>query len=890
MADPANAAIRKTTSIGAQGLAPALQLFAKERDMQVVYRSELVIDRQTPGASGDLTVEETLTQLLNGTGLTFQYLEDKGVTIVPVSRSEGTSGAPAPAAQPTRLAQADQSGGGTQTSGDGEPSKASPGALSLEEVVVTARKEEESLQAVPLAITAISADMLEKANVRSIAGIVALTPGLSLQGDGLERGLAPNIRGLSFSGDTGQEGNVAVMLDGIYIANPGAMSLSTMVFERVEVVKGPQSALYGHNAFAGAINYVSKAPPDELEAKVEARAGNYDAKGGMATLGGPIVDGLLSARAAISFDEAGGTYKDPVNGKELGGWEKKGANFLARLTPNDWSAYDFGLYYGDDDFGRPIRGNIAFNCAEDGGEFTYVCGELPSGESVLPLVAPTFEPENASGNSRKVKHARLKATYDLEQAKVEVIAGMFDVESYSFSELFGERDGLEYDLVGEPAGTVTIPGFFGSEFNNKDYSGEIRVSSNQDQRLRWSTGVYYYRNEQDVFAHIAFNSDPIPPGRSIVCPAGYACQWLSPGASKDNVVPTHTFGVTKQASAFVGLSFDVTDRLDISGEARYTKEEKFNDVLSNAVRPTEDPDGPNGQSAEWSFWNPRFTANFELTPEHFLYASAAKGTKAGGFNPRATLADELAYGPEENWTYEIGSKNTLWDGRLRLNVALFSVSWSDLQISVPSADTANVGDVTRNYGSVTARGGEIEIAAQLFDGVVLHSGVAYTNPEFDSGTYDFGSVDLCLLLPDSCGTRVVNDAPSPAGPVTAVNLDGLLRPEISEWQYTLGLDITRPLRDTWGWFVSANYKYESKQFSEIVNETWIAPRHLLGMQIGVENDNWRVSLWGQNLTDDLTPYSSNGGGAITRYNDFSSVPRIEIPDRRRYGATVSYTF
>ncbi|HEY6644432.1 TonB-dependent receptor [Povalibacter sp.] len=878
-ANAQNAAI-SSSYIEAQPLRQALSEFAKQTGLQLIYASDDAEGHIARQVANGLTPAEALEQMLDGTGLAYEFVNNRTVRIYspPAFQKISTTDR----AGFTRVAAENFSSDVPSQSSATEAKGAT-----LEEIIVTSRKTEENLQEVPLAITALSSAALENAGVRSIAGVVALTPGLSVNGDSQERGMQPSIRGLSFAGGAGQEGNVAVMLDGIYIANAGAMSLGLMDFERVEIVKGPQSALYGHNAFAGAINYVSKAPPDKLEGKVEVRAGDYDTFSSTASVGGPLVEGLLAARVAVGYDEAGGFFKDPVNGKELGGHEKKNASFSARLTPNDWSTYDLGLYYGDDIFGRRMRANFDYNCAPEDGEFTYYCGELPSTESVLPLVAPNYEPSDAAGNGREVKHARLKATYDLDAVKVDVIFGMFDVKSFNYSEYHGVRDGVPFGLVG--GGTVNLPGFFGNKFNNKDYSGEIRVSSHENQPLRWATGVYFYDKDQEVLTNIAYDSDPIPAGREVICPGGYACNWLTPGGRTDGF-GGRTLGTTTQTSVFGSLAYDVTDALTVSAEARYTYEEKTSNVITNAIRPGDDADGPDGQEGDWDFVNPRFTANYKLTDDHMLYASAAKGTKAGGFNSSATLADEITYGPENNWTYEIGAKNTLLDGRMRLNVAAFYVDWTELQIDVDSKDLTNPGGVTQNFGSVTAMGGEIEVAAQLFQGVLLNAGVAYTNPEFNDDAYDYGGVDLCLLLPATCGTRVITDAPSPIGPVSAVRLDGLIRPQVSEWQYTLGLDVRQPLLDTWDWFANVNYKYESKQFTEVNNETWVPARHNVGLQLGVENDHLRVTFWAQNLTDDLTPYSTGGGQGLTRWNDFSSVPAMDVSSGRRVGATVNYSF
>lgn len=760
-------------------------------------------------------------------------------------------------------------------------------SIKLEEITVTSRKERESLQEVPLAITALSADALEKSNTHQIRDIATLTPGLTINGDGSERAQQPAIRGLSFTGDNNQEGNVAVMLDGIYISNPGAMSLGLMDFERVEVIKGPQSALYGANAFAGAINYVSKAPPKQFEGRVQLKAGTFNSTAAQASFGGPLVGDVLTFRAAFGYDRADGSYKDEVNGNRLGGQKKSDASLLLRATPSDRSTIDLGLYVGDDRFGQPMQVSFPTNCARNAaGAYTFYCGELPSTKSLLPLVAPSFVPADASGNDRQVKNARIKGAFEFESFKLEVTGGYFDVKSRAFAELFGVRDGLVFNLVGTPAGTVKLPGFSGGELSNKDHSAEVRFSSNNNGPLHWSAGAYYFKSNQHNFTDIAFNRDPIPAGRTIVCPSNFACLWLSPGATQ--LSPRGEAVVSnKQTAVFASLGYDITDQLSAGAEVRSTDEKKFANQLWQITAPGTDPDGPNGQSASFKYTNPRFTLNYKITPDNMLYGSVAKGTKSGGFNSRALDVAELAYQPENNWTYEIGLKNTLFDRRVRLNVAVFSVDWKNLQILVPS-NTAVIGSVTKNFGSVKATGGEAEIAARIASGVSISAGLAYTNPKFGSDTYDFSNVATCKLIP-TCLPSIVTVA-LPVGNREAVSLNGLQRVLASKWQYTAGLDVNQPLVGNWVWFGVANYKYESKQFTDVDNFRWTPERNTLTLQAGVDNGPLRIAAWAENALNDLTPFGASGGQAITRYNDLTRVPKMSVPPKRRVGVAVNYKF
>jgi iron complex outermembrane receptor protein len=274
------------------------------------------------------------------------------------------------------------------------------------------------------------------------------------------------------------------------------------------------------------------------------------------------------------------------------------------------------------------------------------------------------------------------------------------------------------------------------------------------------------------------------------------------------------------------------------------------------------------------------------------YASVAKGTKSGGFNSRAVIPSEFSFQPENNWTYEIGLKNTLLDRRVRLNVAAFYIDWTNLQILVPSA-TGNIGSITQNYGGVKAYGGEAELAAQITRGVTFNTGVAYTNPKFKKGTYDLSALNVryCLQIA-SCAPNVVSGIVPPTGGAAqqAIDLNGMVRQQVSRWQVTASMNIDRPLTGDWNWFVNANYKFESAQYTNIDDYRNIGTRNTVGAQFGVKRKDLKLTFWGQNLLNDLTAYANVAGQSISRYNGGAAVPRSFYPDKTRVGISLDYSF
>lgn len=863
--------------IPAQDASSALLALASASQLTLAAASSELEGIQTRPVVGQYTPDEALRLMLADTALVATVTNEGRIT---VRRARPT----AAVVMSTALAQLQPAAPAPAPSAESADAGGGAAEPQLGEVVVTARMRAENLQEVPLSITALSGEQLQRANVQSLRDVANLTPGLTLQGDDSEREQRPTIRGLSFDGTYGDESNVATFLDGIYLSNPNAVSLGILDFERIEVVKGPVSALYGRNAFSGAINYVSRQPTDARELRVELTAGSRDRYKALASVSGPIVENVLAARLTAGYDTYDGSYADKVTGTKLGGFEKKNADVALRYTPTERIAVTAGFYYGDDSFDMPPLVRLPRNCAPGPAGFTAFCGEVPDGNDLPGPQAPGNVPDYAAGNARDVRGARAKASFDLDALKVDLLAGWFDADVHNFAELNALRDGLPYRLVPGP-GTVNLSTYLGNVVNTSDTSWEIRLSSDDDQRLRWATGGFFFRSSQLLQANVSVNAGPIPAGQRIVCPANLACLWSTPDGSPSGDRTAGT-GHTEQTSIFGSLEYDLTDRLTLSAEARRTKEQKDSNIGSIAGAPGVDPDGPAGKDETWWFTTPRFTVNFRFTDDVMVYGSAAKGVKAGGFNQRASIPSEVGYDPETNWTYEIGAKSGLFDGRVRANLALFYIDWKGLQVQGPSENPNELGFVTKNFGSVRATGGEFELAMKVAPGATLNLGLAYTNPEFQEDAFDFAGVLTCSRIP-SCATRIVTVA-TPQGPRQTVSLEGLQRRRSSEWQGLAKFDMSRALTGEWEWFGNATYSYTSKQYQALANYNWIGARNLLGVRAGVQRGEHRLMAWVENALDDRTPLS--GGLGNIELNALVLTPLATLPDKRRFGITLATRF
>ena len=231
----------------------------------------------------------------------------------------------------------------------------------IEQITVTARKKEERLQEVPLSITAFSGQTLKDARIQNLSDLSAFTPGLSLfnpQGEFLP---TPVIRGMAPT-DIFGEPNAALFIDGVYVAGREGLNFSYLEVERIEVVKGPQTALYGRNAFSGAINFITKRPTDEFGSKVEVMAGNDGRTLGQFNLGGPIAGNTLTGRIGLAYDNFDGSYKDTTGGSDVGGYKYQTLTGGLNWRPTDRLDILAQIYLSDDEITPSAVSSLTLNC------------------------------------------------------------------------------------------------------------------------------------------------------------------------------------------------------------------------------------------------------------------------------------------------------------------------------------------------------------------------------------------------------------------------------------------------------------------------------------------------------------------------------------------------
>ncbi|MCP5327397.1 MAG: TonB-dependent receptor [Sinobacteraceae bacterium] len=809
--------------------------------------------------------------------------------------------------------------------------------FALEEVVVTARRAEENLQKVPLSITAISESDIQAMGISSVEDIAALTPGFSFRG-GLRGFDRPVIRGMS---NVLGAANASFFINGVYV-NGSITGYNIDNLERIEVIRGPQSALFGRSTFAGAINYVTRKPTDSFEASVKASSGEFNYQDLSAWVSGPIVEGKLRFEINGNYQNKDGQYTNLVSGtKDMGGRRSKSIGASLDWSPTDWFDATLRANYGvdDDELAAMIRlGNLGagYSAAEVRNCYQPLAGTRRRG--YFCGVVPT--PDFLAANSINYTAAGLEQGRQVNMFRSSLVMNAH-WRDYTFTSVSSLDRVSNYSAMDQDYSALR--GFGGAfesvGFSSTDYwSQELRVSSPRDGRLRWLAGLYTYEAQPDsvsVSGSLVANPMAGLPDLPAV---------LTPQAVDSK---------TKNEAAFAMFEFDVLDNLTLTAEGRYGKDtihsggtSRYSKSSNTGFVPGSYSSGcvvvnapiagsPNRQTLtctnayvnDSSFKNfmPRFTATWLASDTMTLYAQYAKGNKPGGFNTdsqnaRTQPADRAAlaalglktYDEEEVDSFEIGFKSRLFDRRVQFNTALYFLDWSDQQLTLTSPvfeEGVPVGAATPpqfvnsyvdNLGKSEIRGIEMEMLAALSP----HWNLRMTYSLQDTEIKEYFSSDEADQIFAGPYTNCVVGSQCYANYLAAGDLKGKALPRVPKHLASASLSASYPV-DGWGTFTwRTDYSYESSRYAQVHNLAETGDAHHVNMRFGLERDTWSATLWVNNLTDDdtavdiwrtvdpavflVTPVQPPLPGTVTSTNarDFAVV----LPDRRMYGITLTYRF
>lgn len=685
------------------------------------------------------------------------------------------------------------------------PAFAQEGAQTSEEIVVTARRREEALQSVPLSVSAFTAETIENAGVQNVEDIAAMTPGFTfapLFGGGAS---LPVIRGQS---TTIGEPNVGFFIDGVYQSSRATMdALFGADIARIEIVKGPQSALYGRNTFGGAVNIITRAPSNDFDGQFEASYAEFNTIGLRGSLSGPLAADSLYFRIGGSYSSSDGYFTNALTGGELDARESTVLAATLEVRPtNDWTLRLRAAYQNTEDGDDPLR--FAVN------------NSFPT---------PLQGPPTPAGNQMFTGELQGSDTFAVTPGHNNTELGSFSLtaewrgDSLSFTSISGFNDlGLDFALDGDY--TAARANYQTTLTDQYDFSQEFRLASVGDSRLSWLVGGYYYRLVAETHVNNDYGADALSIITSTGAAGFGAWRRLIGGGVSDLQEETESVALFGQ------LGYDLTDRLTVSVEGRWTNETKRADQVSvtGLLNPTGPVTGLFNAELEFDSFVPRVTIEYQATEDVLIYATAAQAEKAGGFNTNivagSPVPSERFYEPETAWNYEVGAKTSWYGGRLVLNGALYRIEWSDQIVRAIGASGALLNV---NAGATSVNGAELEIRAQPIEGLEINAGVAYTDSQYDQ--YTFAILGVIGMNPNLSGTRLQY---------------------VSEWQANTSIQYVAPIATNLDWFTRLDVSYQSDQSAVQPASAYVGDATIVNLRTGLDFNDVSFRIFANNLTEE----------------------------------------
>lgn len=760
---------------------------------------------------------------------------------------------------------------------------AAPGTGS--DIVVTARRREENLLDTPIAISAFTSEALEQRGIKNLQDLGSFVPGLNIVGQATGGGARADrsfvgviLRGMQPSTSSAQ--TTSMFIDGVPVSQATALQVLTNP-ARVEVLKGPQSATFGRQTFAGAINVVTKEPADTLGGQISGMVGTRANCDLSAELSGPLFGDILGFRATARAFGKHGSYKNAANpGETLGDQSSKAATLALTFRPtSDLTVKAFGLYskLSDgpaasgyisayalrDDDGNLIREDQS-NCNVTGSSgitTRWMCGVAPQLSSLSPQADTantafiTDFLNNPSGRlidndlagyglRNDYYHVHLDVNWDLGDSGLSVrsLTGwnteekneLADLDNYNGSNVSGS--GIFY-----PGGTYNFAFFI--EAASRDFSQELRLSYDKGGPLQVAFGGSYLNARAQ-----GSNGSP-----------------NLTGARRTGATQSKTYGL------FASVNYDVTDAFSLAFDGRYQIDKLYAFAGQGGVNSSGAtiPAGfydEDEEIARGTYKNflPRVIGQYKFG-ESMVYASYSKGVNPGAFNtlfitsiPQVVEAAQ-SYGytvqvdPEKITNYEIGLKGKLWGDLITYDLAAFLADWND-QIQSQSTqifvDTDGNGEPepyqvtgSTNTGKVQVKGIEANLSTRISPFVTFDLAGAFIDSEIKAAT-NTGATALTGMT----------------------DFRGKQSPFVSKWSGTAALNYEAPISDVLDGFARIDFMYKSGTYTDVSNITRSPDLTQVNLRTGIRNETYSIEAFVTNLFNDDNYYSVSNNSLIVHRN------------------------
>lgn len=640
----------------------------------------------------------------------------------------------------------------------------------LEEVVVVARKRVENLQDTPVAVTAFGAQDMRDAQINNLADLSRQVPGLSNTDGAKFSGLT--IRGVGARVNQAKvDPGVGVYVDGLFIPRGDTQLVDVVDMESIQVLRGPQGTLFGKNTAGGAILMSSQKPGEEFEGHVDLKAGDYNQRDLSVRFGGPLIEGKLYGALTYDTRNSDGYMRDYFTGTEYGDIDRKAAVGQLRYLPTDSLTIDFIALWGEQRERAAPRTCLQANpeaqlqalqspgIETPYGDFCQLSEDIAKNEKVVMDQVPLdYDVTN--------NLAGLTIDWEIGDFQLKSITGYLHQEDLKRD---SDQDATPYFSIGNFSATARHfngSGLKGDDEKRRFVSQEFNLfGSAFDDKLDYTLGVY--GSDEKIEDNLGGNS---------LTPSGYLG---AGGGDSILVIPPSLAGLSNPSlteltgqslAAFGQLIYYFSDMWQFTLGARYTWEEKkidqdnylstapgffvatrdeFNQ-LADALQPlVVDPDSPKlKDDKDWSEVSPSATVTMfapDSWTDGFLnsamfYLTYSEGFKAGGFSDFG--GEIVSFDPETVKSYEFGFKMEMFDQRVRLNGAAYSMDYDDMQLGV----TRSFGEFNSSFGITTAGssevdGAELELSFLPLDGLFISMTASYINADFNDFEDEFENDD-----------------------------------------------------------------------------------------------------------------------------------------------------
>jgi iron complex outermembrane recepter protein len=746
------------------------------------------------------------------------------------------------------------------------------------EIIVTGLKRDEKFIDVPVAVQVFSEKAISNAGITRPQDFLALTPNVTFQTSNHAGEFFVNIRGQTSVRQS--EGAVAIVIDGVQLATQNEFNGELFDIQQIEVLKGPQGALYGRNASAGAIVITTKAPTDDFEGQATLGYGNWNSSRANASVSGAIVPGVLRFRASVAFNDTDGPYTNINTGEKVMRSNEK----LGRLRL-DWQAGEntkFDLRFNGS---RLLGGAIAFNSQVIGSTVGGVpVTQISTNDTSLPYTNDVTgkNRQDKFSTSLKIDHEFAGGVTITSVSSYNMITDNYQAKNYPYGGWNFAGNEFVSDVL-SPGLPLDILAAFGDNtqkfrISNRAFIQEVRLTSPGDTRLRWQVGAYFLTSKRNFTTEQGLNgrlprdamgnfitpfTGAIPGAPGV--PAAPVTRNIIGGGSilptlgidgPDTNNPTLNYDrnayTARNIAPFGNVQFDVTDQLELQLALRY-------DIERRTIR-TQTPDianpffgtAPGAPAATYNLCvattgraaadcherrtfrqlQPKGTITYKFpSGKGSVYAGYGKSFKSGGFNPigtRATLVAGIpdilvqdSYDKEVANSYEIGFKSQLFNRRVSLNGAIYHTEVQNAQQFefFPTGGIQAISQIKK----ARIQGFEFDINARVTDSFTIFGGY---------GLADSKITDIDSLNPADRAAIIGNRIPFAAN-----------------YNATAGAQLVQPVTDSLNVLARADYTRSGSIWYDQRNlaNTKRDPIDLVNARLGLQNDRWELAIWSKNL-------------------------------------------